>query len=74
MGCVGSCLAAGVVNVLGQIIVWGGRGMLWLARLLGFAAIGVGKGTMAAAAMSFHGAVAAGSVIAKVTSMAMTAG
>ena len=67
----GSCLAAGLVAVLGQVIIWGGRSMLWLARLLGFAAVGVGKGTMAAAAMSYHGAVAAGSVIAQVTSMAM---
>ena len=71
MGTAFSCLAAGVVNLLGQVIIWGGPGMLWLARLLGFTAAGVGKGTIAAVAISYHGTVAAGSTIARVTSLAM---
>lgn len=67
----GNCCAACIVNVLAGLVVVTGKG-LWILAKLGFGAIGLVAGSVAAAAMAFTGNVAAGSIIAQATSMAMS--
>ncbi|CAH0715420.1 unnamed protein product, partial [Brenthis ino] len=68
-------LAALAVNAVGGTVIYatGGLGAAWVAPMLGFSNSGIVGGSVAAAAQSFYGNVAAGSVIAKMTSVAMLA-
>lgn len=66
----GNCCASCIVNVLAGIVVVTGKG-LWLLAKLGFGAVGLAAGSLAAMAMAFTGNVQAGSIIAQATSMAM---
>ncbi|VVC99616.1 unnamed protein product [Leptidea sinapis] len=61
------------VGVLGGIAIYGTAGLLTpvVASMLGFSSTGVVAGSTAAAAMSYTGNVAAGSILAKLTAAAM---
>nr|XP_026499604.1 uncharacterized protein LOC113403317 [Vanessa tameamea] len=68
-------LTALAVNAVGGIIIYGtgGLGAAWVAPWLGFGSAGIAGGSMAAAAQSYYGNLAAGSIISKLTAIAMTA-
>ena len=68
-------LSAIAVNVIGGAVIYGtgGLGAAWVAPWLGFTGTGIAGGSTAAAAMSYYGNVAAGSVISQLTSVAMLA-
>lgn len=66
-----SAVVVGVVG--GAVVMTGGVGLGIVAPLLGFSSTGIVAGSTAAAAQAFVGNVAAGSVVAKMTSLAMLA-
>ncbi|XP_030038440.1 uncharacterized protein LOC115453851 [Manduca sexta] len=68
-------LAAITVGVVGGVAIYGTGGLLtpWVAPMLGFGSGGIAAGSTAAAAQAYVGNVAAGSILAKMTSAAMLA-
>ncbi|CAG9561783.1 unnamed protein product [Danaus chrysippus] len=68
-------LTALAVNVIGGAVIYGtgGLGVGLVAPWLGFGSAGIASGSMAAAAQSYYGNLAAGSIISKLTAAAMVA-
>lgn len=68
-------LSAIVVGAVGGIAIYGTGGLLTpvVAPMLGFSSTGILAGSTAAAAQAYVGNVAAGSIVAKLTSAAMLA-
>lgn len=61
------------VNAIGGAVIYGtgGLGAAWVAPWLGFGSAGIASGSMAAAAQSYYGNLVAGSIISKMTAVAM---